>query len=176
MMTTTHERNGLIYIASGTDERVVASGTSPHLTVTGGLRLWWLQGTALMSADVLDLQIENTAVVQPVVSGFAVHDVGDLGVCVAYTKDENLYLLLAGTTFTLPWDSTRERDFDFSFSADLQMLSVVYRIVEDGTTQAYLVQFVYRNDTYVVTDAVFRMFDFRLGARPLDDNATGLVV
>jgi hypothetical protein len=175
MMTTTYERNGLVYLASETEERIVAAGTSPRLTVTGGLRLWWLQGPALLSADVLGLQIANQVTEQPVVSGFAVHDVGDLGVGVAYTKDENLYLLLAGTTYTLPWDSTRERDFDFSFSADLQMLSVVYRIVEAGTTQAYLVQFVYRNDTYVVTDALFRVFDFRLGARPLDDNAAGLV-
>lgn len=172
-MITAYESNGAIYLQEGALAVPVAGGTRPVLV---GSVLWWLQGTSILSADVeSDLQIANQATFQLGVSGFMAKEVGDRGTAVAYIKDENLYLQVSGITYTLAWDSARETDFDFSFSADLQMLSVVYRIAEGNTTQAYLVQFVFRNDNYVVTDALFRVFDFRLGARALDENAAGLV-
>lgn len=171
-MLTATARNGVVYVSNGQTEVNVTTGVQAELDVAG-TSLWWIDAGNLNSATLNpDMSLGTVTLISPART-FKLRDMGDKGTSVAYLHGPNLSILLETTTYTLEWPVARSDDFDFEFSTDLRTLSVIYRL-PGSPLQAFVALYSYQNDTYIVVDALLRVFDFELGARTLDPKAANL--
>lgn len=168
----TARSNGLsVYVGDGAREAQVAQGTAPVVDTENNL--WWLSNGNLLKAAVnSDLTIGTTATVGPARS-FAVKDVGNLGVVSACLHSSTLTLRAGSQVYDLAWAAGRSDDFDFEFAADMQTLSVIYRL-PGSPLQAYVDLYSSQSDSFIIVDSLLRVYNFELGARTLDPKAENL--
>jgi hypothetical protein len=166
--------NGLITIYwDGYASTIVGPGTAVQLLDSDSLYLFWITDTGALHRSTVSL-VDNTitlstpAVVAPAVFGFFVKDIPGYGIAYAYVYNSALHINLLGTNYVGTWDLTRLHDFTFDVSTDLQTLSLLY--MKPGSPVQAFVDYYGIESSVVTTTARLRLYDFELGAHPLEAN------
>lgn len=157
------DRNGMIYLSDSSRERFAVAGANPSLSQAAGLKLWWLSGRTLMSADVSGLEISGTSVVNTNIDSYVVRDLQGIGVAIATVSDTNLQVQIGSNLYAGSWPAERTSDFDFDFSDDLQKMYVVFR-KPGSPIQAFVEEYETRGQIQM---EIVKVYDFSLGPTDL---------
>jgi hypothetical protein len=120
---------GVITLSYGRSSVLVGRGSAVQLVESANLHVYWLDSSNALQRAIVGspLALSSIETVASNVTAFFVRDVTSRGIAFAYVIGTTIYFNILGSVVTSEWPAVRLPDFSFDLSADLQLISILYR-------------------------------------------------